>query len=87
MRALLLGMILPIAGCTTTEYVKEPVDVYVPVPVPCDVDAPPIKRYAGDYLSIDDSAFDKIRALLVERRERAQAEAELRALLEACTEG
>lgn len=86
MRILLLGMILPIVGCTTTEYVKEPVDVYVPVPVPCDVEIPPDVRHATDYLSREDSDFDKIKALLVERRERAALEAELRALLKACSQ-
>lgn len=86
MRLLVLGLIAPIVGCTTTEYVKEPVDVYVPVPVPCHVNIPPPKRHATDYLSKDDSDFDKIRALLVERRERQSVERELRALLETCSE-
>jgi hypothetical protein len=87
MRALAIAMLALLCGCTTTEYVDRPVDVYVPVPTPCEVEVPAQVLYATDKLRASDTDFDKIKALLVERRQRAATEEALRLLLGACIEG
>lgn len=83
-RALLLPLIL--AGCCANpEVIIDTQEVYIPVYEPCQVDMPRHVSYETESLSKDSSDFEKIRALLVERRQRMVTEGELRLLLDACT--
>ena len=81
----LAGLIFMV-GCTTTkiETRTETVEVAVPYPVFCEVTPPPIVEYETKYLKRDDTAFEKIRSMLVELTQRKSTEAELRGLLLAC---
>ena len=88
MRVLLLIFCGLIIGCTSqpaARYIDRPVRVEVPVLLPCPVTEPPRRGYATAGLVRDSTPFEKIRALLVERKERAATESELRELLGACT--
>jgi hypothetical protein len=75
-----------ITGCTQTrvEYIREPVEVKIPVPVDCvdEVDEPP--EYATERLVTGVHDVEVVRALLLERNQRAAVEVNLRALLEGC---
>jgi hypothetical protein len=83
----ILIALLALSGCAgKTKTLIETVTVQVPVFEPCDVDVPTPLRYATEDLRPGDSDFEKIRALLVERRQRMTVEEELRLLLTACTE-
>ena len=77
---------LMLAGCATPriEYIREPVEVLVPIAQPCPVTAPGFMEYATEFLTLESDDFEKIRAVLVERRQRSVVEEELRALLEVC---
>ena len=87
MRALFLVLLTGCAADPVIEYVDRPVEVKVPVVMPCQAVMPAVVRYATEGLKADDSDFDKIKALLVERRQRETTENELRALLGACIDG
>jgi hypothetical protein len=82
---ILLAAIL-LTGCTQTrtEYVHQPVKVKVPVPIDCvdEVAGPP--EYATEALLAGASDAEVVRALLLERNQRAATEGRLRALLEGC---
>jgi hypothetical protein len=73
-----------LCGCSTPSTIIETVEVRVPVIEPCPVSIPDTASYAAEKLSVDDTDFEKIRALLIERRQRISTEEELRALLLAC---
>lgn len=77
---------LLLAGCTTTrtEYVREPVQVKVPVPVDCVDEVSGAPQYATEGLAAESTDAEVVRALLVERNQRAAVEVNLRALLEGC---
>lgn len=83
-----LALIALLAGCASPEvrYIRVPVQVDVPVRIPCGVDVPPERTYAASRLDAASSDFDKIKALLIERQQRAGVESELRILLGICTE-
>jgi hypothetical protein len=73
----LLAAIL--AGCDTI-----PHEVKVPVPVPCKVERPQAPVWATTGLAPGADIFDQVKALLVERRQRAAYEAQLEAAIEGC---
>lgn len=78
---------LALIGCgSTPETIVEIQEVLVPVFEPCDVEMPEEQVYATSVLSSDSTDFEKIRALLVERRQRMTMEEELRLLLDACSQ-
>jgi hypothetical protein len=86
MKAALLGALL-VTGCSlfqpkATEYV--PYQVKVPVEVPCAADLPPKPAWATDALHKADSGDDKVKALLVERTQRAGYEDQLEKATEGC---
>lgn len=84
---LALAGCLVLTGCCTTPdpiTIVETVEVKVPVRVECPVEMPRRAAYAAEALTAESTDFDKIRALLVERRQRDTAEEELRALLAVC---
>lgn len=78
---------LILAGCCTAPEpitVVETLEVEVPVMEKCPVEMPRRVAYSTRSVKKEDSDFDKIRALLMERRERDAAEQELRELLAVC---
>ena len=78
---------LALAGCCTPPEpitITETVEIQVPVLEKCQVEMPRRMPYATESLSKEDTDFEKIRALLVELRERQGTEEELRILLASC---
>lgn len=85
MRVLLIAIAI-LAGCASdpeVRYVSRPVRVEVPVVIPCTVTPPMPENYVTP--AAGDTPFEKVRKLLVERRQRMQVEEELRSLLSVCT--
>jgi hypothetical protein len=80
-----LVMLVWLSGCASPSTVVDTVEVKVPVVLPCEAEVPSPMKYATADLAASSTDFDKIRALLVERRQRMSVEQELRVLLEACT--
>ena len=81
-------LMLLLTGCGSTEvirYVDRPVTVEVPVYTPCEVHMPKVVTYTTDRLTARSTDFEKIQALLIERKERGASEDELRLLLSICT--
>ncbi len=74
-----------LAGCTNTEYIRVPVEVEIPVSVPCAPDIDPPRAYATSRLTRRSSDGDIIRAMAVEIEERGVVENELRAILAGCS--
>jgi len=75
---------LALVGCASTPGPVVPVEVQVPVSVPCRV--PDIQRpaFAVDSLSHDADVWDMIAALRAERLQRRGYEAQLEAALKSC---
>lgn len=74
--------LLLLAGCAAPT--TPPVELRVPIPVPCQ--APPVEtpRFATADLRPDDGLQTKVRALLAERQQHLAYENRLRAALDAC---
>ena len=81
-----LVLVLLLAGCASQkpEPLPRVVMVDVPVVIPCPVAVPPVEIYATARLTKQSTDFEKIKALLVERKARKQSEDELRDLLQIC---
>lgn len=76
---------LALSACATQPHVvREPIEVKVPVAVPCKAPTTPIPAFAFDAVTPADDVYVKGRALLAERMQRAAYEAELRAAVAAC---
>lgn len=82
MKLPLLVLLLSMAGCATTA--PKPVEVRLPVPVPCRVPAIEIPRFATADLRPSDDLQIKVRALLAERQQHLAYETRLRAALDTC---
>lgn len=85
LRMLAAAILFALPGCATTErVVTRTVEVKVPVPVPCRVD--PVERpaFAVEALPAGASAFERLRALLVERQQRIAYESRLEAAISQC---
>ena len=81
----MLSLPMPMMGCTpVTQYVDRPIEVEIPVSVPCAVEIEPAPEYATQALTRESSDGDIIRALLVEREQRGVVEGQLRADLAGC---
>lgn len=79
--------LLTLAGCATepeVRYRTRVQQVEIPITQPCPVQIPPVERYATSYLTGLSTDYEKIRALVAERKQRAGMEADLRELLRAC---
>lgn len=78
-----------LVGCTTTErevvQVAKPVRVEIPVMVPCKAVPPAVPVWETSRLTKDTPDFEKIRALLIERRQRETYEATLLETFGPCT--
>lgn len=91
MKPILLQLIaLAVAGCCSLcppKIIKEPVEVKVPVPVPCKVVVPSRPVWQMDYPEVRSAGlFVKGNSALIELEQRRKYEAELEALLVACTD-
>jgi hypothetical protein len=58
--------------------------VEIPIPVPCKVAIPKAPTFNFDELNIDQDIYEKVRALLVDRKLHLGYEVELSAALNAC---
>lgn len=76
--------ILLLAGCATTPQPAQPVEVSVPVEVPCKVSAPVRPAFAVDALPIGSSLWNQVRALRAERLQRKGYESELEVAVLSC---
>lgn len=86
MRAAVVLILVLLAGCAGKERIRhEYIETKVPVPIPCQIEEPAAPVYATHSLTADDSDFVKIRAFVVERKQRIAVEKELRRLLATCT--
>ena len=80
--------LLTLVGCATT---KEPVittivqKVEVPIAVPCKVEIPPTRDWNFNKITAEMDIFEKVQALLADRRLHLGYEAELKASLGTCT--
>lgn len=86
MRALLLCVVIALAGCAGQVEEPEPriVRVEVPVAVPCRTDPVAVPAWAAEGLRKSDSLEVKVRALLAERRQARGYIRELLAANEVC---
>lgn len=83
----LIALCLCLAACCPPQMVvREPVEVKVPVPVPCKIDLPQKPIWQLDYPEVRSAGlFVKGNSALVELEQRRQYERELEAALLACT--
>lgn len=81
-----LGVVL-LCGCATSEQavVVRPVEVRIPVPVPCKVGPVDCGEYELSKVRPEDRLIVKGRAALIEVQQREACEARLRAALAACS--
>lgn len=79
------ALALSLAACATPEVRYEPVEVRVPVVVPCAVEAPPEPAWALDQVPAGADEFQIAKALRAERPQRKQYVAELKAAMLGCT--
>ncbi|MCJ1878569.1 hypothetical protein [Pseudomonas nitroreducens] len=82
MKVLMLIFPLLIAGCAATS--PKPVEIRIPIPVPCHTPAIEAPRFATTALRPADDLQTKVRALLAERQQHLAYETRLRAALQAC---
>ncbi|AVA33382.1 hypothetical protein RN01_22480 [Cupriavidus sp. SHE] len=81
-RALMLCLLL--AGCAAPQVVEKPVEVKVPVPVPCKTAEIPEPDWPLAKVAATASDFEWFKAALAELALRAGYEARLKAAVAAC---
>ena len=79
-----LALLVGCASAPESPPLPRVVTVEMPIVQPCPVKVPEQQVYAAEKLSLASSDFEKIKAVLVERKQRAAAEKELRRLLGVC---
>jgi hypothetical protein len=84
MKYIIALCLVSLAGCASTKKIAEPVEVKVPVPVPCKV--PDIQRpvFAVESLDVNADIWDMMSALRAERHQRRGYEMQLEASINAC---
>lgn len=84
MKAIVLALALMSTGCASIKSVLSPVEVKVPVSVPCR--APEIERptFATESLTAESDIWDMMSALRAERHQRRAYEAQLEAAIKSC---
>lgn len=70
--------------CATTAPPVQPVEVRVPVAVPCKAPVPVRPAFAVDALPVGSGVWDQMAALRAERYQRKGYEAELEAAVQSC---
>ena len=84
---IILGIFL-LAGCATPEVRPPvPVEIQVPVAVPCQIEVPACPAPAYDAATKDQPMDMRVKLLRVEAIEQAECLARTRAALEACRAG
>lgn len=85
MKLIALAFCLFLSACCKPTIIREPVEVKVPVPVPCATDLPTKPVWQLDYPEVKDAGlFVKGNSALLELEQRRQYERELEAALVAC---
>lgn len=81
-----IALVLSVSACGSVEYVDRPLEVKVPVPVPCvqPGDVPPAPVYPLAHLETGASDGEVIGAMWAEIEQRGAVERQLRAILGAC---
>lgn len=84
---LILSTCFIFTACATTDPVIQTViqKVEVPVYIPCKADIPQVPDFNFDDLNVDQNIYDKVRALLADRKLHQGYETELLAALKSCT--
>lgn len=75
-------LLLTMVACSTVP--SNPVEVKIPVGIPCKIDPPVKPKFEVDKLTDKSSTFDKVKALLAERKQRQGYEIELEAAVKSC---
>jgi PBP1b-binding outer membrane lipoprotein LpoB len=81
------ALALLLSGCAATQspqIVYKPVEVQVPVAVPCKIQAPDVPKWALDSVSPGADVYVKGRALVAELQQRIAYEKELLAAVASC---
>lgn len=78
--AVTLGVTLAVTGCAS---LQPPVEVSVPVSVPCVAELPPYPELKAPG-AWGTNVFERVRALLIDRKLLVAHVEELRAILEGC---
>lgn len=83
---LVLALLLCVGGCATTQPTKppEPIQVEVPVRVPCTIDEPQSPQLSFEKLKEDSTLYEKVRVLLADRLLHLGYEEQLRTALRGC---
>lgn len=85
MRVVLLGILaLALSACAGSPPVVQPVEVRLPVAVPCKAPTPTRPAFAVDALSLGAGIWEQMSALRAERLQRQGYETELEAAVKAC---
>ena len=85
MRFIFLGIFaLALSACASSPLVVHPVEVRVPVAVPCKTPTPSRPAFAVDALSLGAGIWEQMSALRAERFQRIGYEAEFEAAVNAC---
>lgn len=79
-------LILLMAGCATHDPVINTViqEVKIPIAIPCSAIIPPSPKFNFDSIVITDNIYDKVKALLADRKIAKGYEIELSAALNSC---
>lgn len=83
---IVLGFSLVFLSACSTLSNSKPVEILVPVQVPCKITPPNKPNFAVDNLGIGEDIFEKVKALLAERKQRQGYELELEEAIKACNE-
>jgi hypothetical protein len=83
---LIIGLVILLSACATTDPVINTVvqKVEVPIAVPCEAEVPVRPDFNFDKLTPEQDVFEKTRALLADRKLHLGYETELLAALNSC---
>ena len=82
---LILILVLMLSACASNPVISTVVQkVEVPVAIPCKAQVPTKPEFSFDSLSEDKDIFEKIKALLADRKLHLGYETELSAALDSC---
>lgn len=85
-KIVLVFSLIFLSACSTNHSNTKSVEVLVPVQVPCKITHPNKPVFAVDNLGIGEDIFEKVKALLAERKQRQGYELELEEAIKACNE-
>lgn len=85
-KTVLVFSLVFLSACSTNPSNTKPIEVLVPVQVPCKITPPNKPDFAVDNLGIGEDIFEKVKVLLAERQQRKGYELELEEAIKACNE-